>query len=383
MDSQYQDSVGQTIPFDEQQFQRRFRHAKKERNGYSHNSKYFDVEIKGDQPYSICTSLEDYILPKLMVMPTSPDRIPGPLSDDDIAYMIEKRQKDRLFLRVQGHLLSGEEVKKRLSGCGIQLSLADTIRIIKKPPIHNYIDMAQEEHALEAKLAKIYIEQSIALGYILKPNETILCSSLESITLPHDVYAIVSSKFSYTQLGLSIELGTSVIQSGHEGRVHFQIKNNTENNICIYPGIQVVQLLLFRTIQPSSITYQDEIGTHAYDSESVSPISKFRKNNDRLSDVKKPGNNFLKSIAEVLRNQVVETIVGAILSIGALAAFATQAETILQVYILPFWHSSPNLIKCLEIALAGSIFSHAFDVIGKLVIHFVERIIQAIREKIR
>ena len=74
MDAQYQNSSEPEKEFDEEQFQRRFGHAKKERSTYSKNVKYFDTEIKGDQPYSICSSLEDYILPKLMVMPTSPDR---------------------------------------------------------------------------------------------------------------------------------------------------------------------------------------------------------------------------------------------------------------------------------------------------------------------
>ena len=263
MDSQYQNSTDPEKQFDEEQFQRRYRHAKKERSGYSRNSKYFDKEIKGDQPYGICASLEDYILPKLMVMPTSPDRIPGPLSDDDIMYMIEKRQKDKLFIKVNGNVLSLEESRKRLSGCVIQLSLADKIRIIKRPAIRNYIDMAEDEQLLKAKLSTIYREKNISLGYILKPDETILCSSIESITMPHDVYALVSSKFSYTQLGLSIELGTSIIQAGHEGKVHFQIKNNTKNCICIYPGIRVAQLLLYRTVQPSSARYCDEKGTHA------------------------------------------------------------------------------------------------------------------------
>ena len=117
--------------------------------------------------------------------------------------------------------------------------------------------MAEDEQLLKAKLSTIYREKNISLGYILKPDETILCSSIESITMPHDVYALVSSKFSYTQLGLSIELGTSIIQAGHEGKVHFQIKNNTKNCICIYPGIRVAQLLLYRTVQPSSARYCD------------------------------------------------------------------------------------------------------------------------------
>lgn len=264
------------VQLNENEFLRRFYHAKKEQEVYYQNIEKFDTEIKGDQPYDICSSLENYILPKLVVMPTAPDRIPGALSDSDIIYMIEKRQKDKLCIKLGDRILSGEDITRRLSGCSVQLSLSPTIRRIKKYPGNSFIDMAQEEHSLNVKLQKIYMESNIELGYILKPNETILCSSAESITVPQDIYAIVSARFSYTQLGLSIELGTSVIQSGHEGKIHFQIKNNTSNSICIYPGIQVLQLLLFRTIQPCSARYHDKAGVHGYDTEGKPPISKFR-----------------------------------------------------------------------------------------------------------
>lgn len=383
MDSQYQNGSDPENNIDEEQFRRRFAHAKKERSVYSKNTKYFDEEIKGDQPYSICSSLENYILPKLMVMPTSPDRIPGPLSDDDIMYMIEKRLKDKLLIKHKENTLSASESKKILSGCAIQLSLSSTIRIIKRPLINNYIDMAQDECLLDSKLSGIYKEKNISLGYVLKPDETILCSSVESITMPHDIYGLVSSKFSYTQLGLSIELGTSVIQPGHEGKIHFQIKNNTANSICIYPEIQVAQLLLFRTVQPSSAKYCDKTGTHAYDKESVSPISKFRDDNKELANAKKPGKNFIKSVAGAFRNQMVEAIVGILFTCGIIVTVATKAEAFLKTYIIPIFNSSPILIKVMLIAIGIWLFSHLFDFIGRLLISFVEFVIRKIRERIR
>lgn len=382
MDSLYQNS-SEEIKFDKKQFERRYNHAKKEREVYSNNQDFFDEEIRGNQPYNICERLESYILPKLMVMPTSPDRIPGPLSDDDIVYMAEKRQKDKFTIRKDGNILSLEEVKERLSGCSVQLSLGDTIRVIKKPLIHNYIDMGQDEREIEAKLATVYVEKNISLGYVLKPNETILCSSAEQIFIPHDIYAIVSSRFSYTQLGLSIELGTSIIQPGHEGKVHFQIKNDTGNSICIYPEIQVVQLLLFRTVQPSFSMYRDNKGTHAYDSESISPISKFRKNNKELSEVKKPGMNLLKNIVEVLRNKIVETMVGVTTVVGIVLALATQVEKFLDKFILPLWYSSSVLTKCLLIAIAGSLFSNVFNFIGKVIFYLFCCAREIIRKKLR
>ena len=383
MECQYQNETDNKVPFDDKQFERRFDHARKERSIYSKNTNKFDIEIKGNQAYDICESLEKYILPKLMVMPTSPDRIPGALSDSDIVYLIEKRQKDKLCIAVQGKTLSEEEIKKRLSGCGIQLSLSDTIRTIKKHLLSNYINMAEESHVLETELSKIYVEKNISLGYILKPNETVLCSSMETITLPHDVYAIVASKFSYTQLGLSIELGTSVIQSGHDGRIHFQIKNNTENSICIYPEIQVVQLLLFRTIQPSMNNYRDKNDSHGYDKESISPVSKFREGNIELENVYKPGSNGFKYIWSLMKDKFVQTILGFFCTIGIVSIIAEEVEAFLNGTVFPLWRESPNLIKCLGIAFAGVLFDHGFSLIGGILIFLKNSIVKVFIEKTR
>lgn len=370
-------------PLDQSEFLRRFYHAQKEQEVYHQNIEKFDKEIKGDQPYDICSSLESYILPKLVVMPTAPDRIPGALSDSDIIYMIEKRQKDKLCIKLEDHILSGEDITRRLSGCSLQLSLSPTIRTIKKYPGNSFIDMAQEEHALNVKLQKIYMEYNIGLGYILKPNETILCSSAESITVPQDIYAIVSARFSYTQLGLSIELGTSVIQSGHEGKIHFQIKNNTSNSICIYPGIQVLQLLLFRTIQPCSARYHDKAGVHGYDTEGKPPISKFNLNNRELSNVQKPGSNFFKRFLESLQAGIIERIIGLIVCVSAFTAALSYIQTFWNNNIMPIWSASSSAVQFIQIVIAVNIVNGLFYIIGKALICFKDFVIHIIREKAR
>lgn len=356
----------QDVQIDESEFRRRYNHARKEQNVYRENKSKFDIYVKADHKYEICEELEKEILPKLMVMPTSPDRIPGALSDVDIIYMSENRKSDFLEVSVDGKKLRGDDLKIILCESGIQLSLSSTIRLIKRRYVHNYIDMANSETDLEVQLAKLYPEQNISTGYILKPNETILCTSEERIKMPHDVYAIVSSKFSYTQLGLSIELGTSIIQAGHNGQVHFQIKNNTENSICIYPHIQVVQLLFFRTIQPSTKQYNEVPQNHSYDKDSVPPISKFRKNNEKLSNVNKPAGNWLKSLFVDTKTKILTELVGIIIVIITVAINATKLEGFLNTYVIPFVKSSPTLLKCVIIALIGCVLTHLFDIVGKL-----------------
>ena len=371
------------LVLDDPEFMRRFHHAQKEEAVYRENTNKFDGLVKADHKYEMCEELEKVILPKLMVMPTSPDRIPGPLSDVDILYMSEKRKIDKLEVSVAGGKLQESELKKKLFGCGMQLTLSSTIRLVKKNLVHNYIDMASSETEIESQLAKLYPEENISTGYILRPNETILCTSEEKIKMPNDVYAIVASKFSYTQLGLSIELGTSIIQAGHFGRVHFQIKNNTESSICIYPHIQVVQLLFFRTVQPSSQKYSEDTTTHSYDSDSVPPVSKFRKDNTGLVDVEKPKDNFLKSILANSKAKVMTEIVGAIFVIIIMVFNWQRMEECIDTYFFPLFNKSSSVIKCFIIAVIGCILSNLFLLMGKLVFWFGKRLLAFYRKETR
>lgn len=90
---------------------------------------------------------------------------------------------------------------------------------------------------------------------------------------------MVFSRFSYAKLGLSVELATSIIQSGYNGRIHFQIKNNTRNYIYIYPNISIAQLVFFRTLQPSTHKYREYKNVKNYDAAYENPpIPQFSRN---------------------------------------------------------------------------------------------------------
>ena len=292
-------------------FQRRFSHAQKEIQFYREHQDIFDARVTSDKAYEICERLEEVILPQLKVMPTSPDKIPGPLSNMDIIYMCEKRKNDPLEIDIDGRKATSDEIEALLCGCGMHISLSNRIRRIKQKPVRLFIDMADDATDMEMILDRAYPDVTINKGYALRPYEMILCSSDESIKLPHDVYAMVAAKFSYTQLGLSIELSPNIIQSGHNGKIHFQIKNNTNNYICIYPHIQVAQLLFFRTIQPSTKVYYEDTN-NAYDRDYPSPLSKFRNKNDALDKAKKPKAGFIKGILLQLKEQVKLGLAGII-----------------------------------------------------------------------
>lgn len=372
----------------ENSFLRKYRHAEKERKEYRTNSSSFNVRITSDNPYELCERIEDYILPKLTVMPTAPDRIPGPLSDEDIVYMAFKRRNNPLKVTLQGKgELDESSLKSILSGCGMHITLSTSIRRIVKKPFGNYIDMNLDEANMDAFLTKLYPEVNISLGYLLKPKETILCSSNETVLVPKDVYAIVASRFSYSQLGLTVELGTSVIQAGHNGVIHFQIHNNTDNYIYIYPNISIAQLLFYRTIHPSSKSYHEFENTHNYDATPSPPLSRFRSSNSSLDHVLSPRKTASKVIFDTVNAKLPNAIVGLFVSILLIAlglnifpsgikALLSTAQTAFSSLILPV----NTLWRCIGIVIIIELIRCLLTIIGRTAIFVINKVLYAGRK---
>lgn len=363
-------------------FNRRFTHAQKEEQFYNEHPEIFDKKITSDKQYILCEKLEDYILPKLRVMPTSPDKIPGPLSNLDVLYMCEKRKKDPLVVYVDGAKADTSQVEKMLCGCGMHLSLSKHIRKIRCGAVGKFIDMANEPAEIEMMLDKLYPGETISKGYTLRPNEMVLCSSNESLKLPHDVYAVVASKFSYTQLGLSIELSTSVIQSGHNGNIHFQIKNNTDNFICIYPDIEVAQLLFFRTIQPSNKTYFED-SNHAYDRAGYAPISKFRENNNVLDNAKKPKKSLVKEILVVLKEKSITKLAGLFFIIIVCILYADKFIELANKCITPVQANLKPTLLVVLFAVVCCLLNFFILILGSIVLNLLRTICKFMHEKLR
>lgn len=360
-------------------FTKRFLHAKKEMSIYGSNDSCFDEQFESDKTYLMCEKLENYILPKLEVMPTSPDKIPGPLSDKDLLYTFENRKSNQLIVKKDDKKITKDEFKKMLCGCGMHITLADRIRIVSRK-LDNLINMSEEESILQEKLSNIFEQHVISNGYLLKPNEIILCSSKEEIEIPHDIYAVVFSKFSYSQLGLSIEIGTSIIKSGHKGKIHFQIKNETNNYIRIFPNIEVAQLIFFRTISPSLIADDETRTSHNYDKESISPISRFRENNQILDNVKvkrSKGNIIISEFLKCKITEVLGILLTTLLSITLLYNIVDKINNFI-TYVID---NTPPLVTLLYLSITLFLLEIMFFVIGKIFLRFI-RVLKTIVIKI-
>lgn len=80
----------------------------------------------------------------------------------------------------------------------------------------------------------------------LLPGEHILVSSLESLSLPSDLMAVMYPRSSTNRKGISVDQ-TGIVDSGYEGQLVIPIRNNTQHQtVRLYPGERFCQLVFER-----------------------------------------------------------------------------------------------------------------------------------------
>jgi dCTP deaminase len=95
----------------------------------------------------------------------------------------------------------------------------------------------------------------------LLPQEYILVSTLESISMPKDLMAILYPRSSTNRKGLSLDL-TGVIDAGYDGQLILPIRNNTRSQaIRLYPGERLCQVVfeeLDTEVEPRQSKYHQK-----------------------------------------------------------------------------------------------------------------------------
>lgn len=123
-------------------------------------------------------------------------------------------------------------------------------------------------------------------GLKINPNEIVFCYSLEEIELNDNIIAFITSKLSFSLLGLSITLSQNILQTGHKGKVMLQLKNNLPYPIVIYPYMKIAQIVFFRTISNSSINSRKIITLPRYDeSKAFEELSKEIIDNKNFKEI--------------------------------------------------------------------------------------------------
>jgi len=87
---------------------------------------------------------------------------------------------------------------------------------------------------------------------LLHPNQTVLCSSLEYVKLPENVFATLSMRSSYSRLGLSV---STIVQAGYCGCMSIELTNVNNNPIKVAVGARIFQARLYKIDEDLTYSY--------------------------------------------------------------------------------------------------------------------------------
>ncbi len=76
------------------------------------------------------------------------------------------------------------------------------------------------------------------------PGEHVIVSTLEKLSMPNDVMAVLYPRSSVNRRGLSVDL-TGIVDCGYSGQLAIPVRNNTAHQIIkLYPGERICQIVL-------------------------------------------------------------------------------------------------------------------------------------------
>jgi dCTP deaminase len=95
--------------------------------------------------------------------------------------------------------------------------------------------------------------------FVLYPNQLVLSTSIEYFSIPNDTYAEVTSRSSYSRLGISV---SGAMQPGFRGCVPLELLNHGNVPVEVAVGARICQVRLLQL--DGAANYHDEAGSRKY-----------------------------------------------------------------------------------------------------------------------
>lgn len=116
--------------------------------------------------------------------------------------------------------------------------------------------------------------------YVLKPNEFILGSTLERISLPNNISAFVDGKSSLGRLGIAVHITAGFIDSGFNGNITLEIKNNSDKQFKLSKNMLIGQIIFFELKDECMRPYGDKRLNNHYQNSEGTILSKYVVNDE-------------------------------------------------------------------------------------------------------
>lgn len=137
---------------------------------------------------------------------------------------------------------------------------------------YTHIDPAEQQDDLTS-----LVERPGDGAFVLHPNEFVLGSTLEIVTLPDDLAGRLEGKSSLGRLGLLTHSTAGFIDPGFSGHITLELSNVANLPIMLWPGMKIGQLCLFRLSTPAEHPYGSAIyGSRYQGQRGPTPSRSFR-----------------------------------------------------------------------------------------------------------
>jgi dCTP deaminase len=117
-----------------------------------------------------------------------------------------------------------------------------------------YIDVSGDPDKKTVSFFFNKTRRRLAEKFLLHPNQTIVCTSLEYIKLPCDVFASLNMRSSYSRLGLTI---STILQPSYCGCISLELTNSNNNAIQLVVGARLFQARLYKLNDDYTYTYHN------------------------------------------------------------------------------------------------------------------------------
>ncbi len=136
----------------------------------------------------------------------------------------------------------------------VDLRMGYTFRIPKTWALTKEGRVALRVDYMESKNEDAFEKVVLADGqyFELLPGEYVIVTTLERITMPNDIMAILYPRTSFNRRGLSVDL-TGIIDVHYQGYLTIPVRNNTQTQVVrMYPGERMCQVVFEQLTQDMS-----------------------------------------------------------------------------------------------------------------------------------
>ena len=176
------------------------------------------------------------------------------LSDGDIEYELDFGELEIENLGSREEQIQPASVDIRL---GENYSVYDLAPGQIIDPFHDDI----EEYVLEKEIPSD--------GLVLQPGEAILADSMESVSLPSYMAGNLTGRSSIGRLHVKVHETAAFFDPGFSGTCVFEIENNLDNPVRLYPGMRIGQMILEMLQSPAERPYGEDRGSKYQDQDSA------------------------------------------------------------------------------------------------------------------